>query len=70
MGDKKIAGVCAGVARYLDADPTLVRVIWLVLTLFTAVFPGVLAYLVGWIAMPADHGSPQTAAPAAATHSG
>lgn len=53
MNDKKIAGVCAGFARYFDTDVTLMRVIWIVTALFTGV--GFIAYLVGWIAMPADY---------------
>jgi phage shock protein C len=52
--NKKIAGVCAGFARYLDVDPVLVRVIWLALALGTGV--GFLAYLAAWIIMPSDHG--------------
>ncbi len=42
--NKKICGVCAGVAEYLDVDPTLVRVIWGVVGLAYGV--GILAYLV------------------------
>ena len=49
--NKKIAGVCSGFARYLDADVTLVRVIWLILA-FCTVGLGFLAYLAAWIVMP------------------
>ncbi len=48
--DKKIAGVCGGHAEYFDLDPTLVRVVWLLLVLFGGT--GVLAYLILWIALP------------------
>ncbi len=48
--DKKIAGVCGGLAEYFDLDPTLVRVVWLLLVLFGGT--GVLAYLILWIALP------------------
>jgi phage shock protein C len=48
--DKKIAGVCAGVADYFDLDPTLVRVIWLLATLVPG--PNILIYLILWIALP------------------
>jgi phage shock protein PspC (stress-responsive transcriptional regulator) len=51
---KKIAGVCGGVARHLDLDVTLVRVLWLSLTIFLGVLPGVVAYLVCWIVMSQD----------------
>jgi phage shock protein PspC (stress-responsive transcriptional regulator) len=51
--NKKIAGVCAGVAEYLDVDPTLVRIIWLALALLP--FPGaILAYIIAWIVMPKE----------------
>ena len=49
----KIAGVCAGVARYLDLDVTMVRIAWVLLVIFPPV-PGLLAYLVCWIVMPQD----------------
>lgn len=48
--DKKIAGVCAGIAEYLGWDPTLVRILWVILTLLGG--SGVLIYLVLWIVMP------------------
>lgn len=51
--DKKIAGVCAGVAHYLDVDVTLVRIIWLVLIIFPIPM-GLIAYLVAWIVMPKE----------------
>lgn len=50
--NKKIAGVCAGVANYLDLDPTLIRVIWLLCVLLGGT--GVLAYIVGWIVIPEE----------------
>jgi phage shock protein C len=49
---KKIAGVCAGFAAYLDLDVTLVRIAWLVTALTAGV--GFIAYLVAWIAMPVE----------------
>jgi len=50
---RRIAGVCAGVARYLDLDVTLVRVVWVLLVIFPPV-PGILVYIVCWIVMPQD----------------
>ncbi|WP_173218387.1 MULTISPECIES: PspC domain-containing protein [unclassified Streptococcus] len=48
--DKKIAGVCAGVAHYLDMDPTIVRVIWGV---FACCYgAGIVAYIILWIIAP------------------
>lgn len=48
--DKKIAGVCGGIAEYFNIDPTLVRVITVLLALFFG--GGFLAYLVAWVIMP------------------
>ena len=48
--DKKIAGVCAGVANYLDIDPTIVRVIWGVLAFCYGA--GIVAYIILWIIAP------------------
>jgi len=50
----KIGGVCAGFARYLGVDVTLIRVLWLLLVLGAGV--GIVAYLVGWAVMPSDEG--------------
>jgi len=51
--DRKIAGVCAGIAEYFDVDVTLVRIVWLVLT-FIPPTPGLLAYIICWIVMPEE----------------
>ncbi len=48
-----IAGVCAGIANYFDLDPTLVRVGYILLSIFT-IFSGVIAYLILWIVMPKE----------------
>ena len=48
--DKKIAGVCAGVANYFDVDPTIVRVIWGVLAFCYGA--GIIAYIILWIIAP------------------
>jgi phage shock protein C len=50
--DRKVAGVCAGVADYFDMDPTLVRILWALATLIPG--PNILAYIIIWIA--ADEG--------------
>lgn len=49
---KMIAGVCGGVARYLGWDVTIVRLLWIVLTL--AGGSGILIYLILWLVMPQD----------------
>jgi phage shock protein C len=50
---KRVAGVCGGVARYFDIDVTFVRILWLLITIFPPL-PGIVAYIVCWIAMPQD----------------
>ena len=51
--DRKIAGVCGGLAEYFNVDATLIRLLWVVLSiLFAAVIGGVIAYLLAWIIMP------------------
>jgi|SRR5215472_7952151 len=52
--ERKIAGVCAGMAEYFDLDITLVRVLWLIITFFTGIVFGVVAYIVAWIVMPEE----------------
>src|SRR6185436_9139839 len=49
----RVGGVCAGIAEYLDADVTLVRLLWIVLSIVPGgVLGGFIAYLVAWIIMP------------------
>jgi phage shock protein C len=61
LWDKKIGGVCAGFARYFDMDVSIMRILWLVLAIFTGV--GFIAYLVAWIAMPGEEFLAMPAAP-------
>ncbi len=50
--NKMVGGVCAGIAEYLGWDITLVRIIYLCLSLFSAGFPGLLLYIILSIVMP------------------
>lgn len=51
--DRRVAGVCGGLAEYLDVDPTFVRLVWIVLSVVPgAIIGGVIAYLLAWIVMP------------------
>ena len=51
--DSKIAGVCGGIAEYLDIDPTVVRLVWVILSIVPGgVVGGVVAYLLAWIIIP------------------
>lgn len=51
--DRKIAGVCGGIAHYLDVDPTVIRILFLIAFLFGSF--GLWAYLIVWIAAPEDN---------------
>lgn len=50
--DKMIAGVCGGIAEYFNWDTTLVRVAYVLLSLLSAAFPGILAYIILALVMP------------------
>jgi len=50
--DRKIAGVCGGIAEYLDIDPTVIRIIYVLLTVFTGFILGIIAYLLIWLIIP------------------
>jgi phage shock protein PspC (stress-responsive transcriptional regulator) len=55
--DRIIAGVCGGLSEWLGWDPTLVRLLYVLVSILSAAFPGILVYIVLWIVMPkADAG--------------
>ena len=47
-----IAGVCGGIADWVGWDPTVVRILYITMSVMSIAFPGILAYLVLWIVMP------------------
>jgi phage shock protein C len=49
---RMIAGVCGGIAEWLGWDPTLVRVLYVVGSIVSAAFPGLLVYVLLWIIVP------------------
>ncbi len=51
---KMIAGVCGGIAEWLGWDPTVVRVLYVIVSIVSVAFPGILCYLVLWIVMPKE----------------
>ncbi len=64
--DKKIAGVCGGIAEHLEVDPTIVRLVWVALSVVPGGFVGgALAYLIAWIIIPKAPELASTAAGAA-----
>ena len=52
--DVWLGGVCGGIAEYFDIDPTLVRIGYVVLSLGSPAFPGLLIYLILWMIMPKE----------------
>jgi phage shock protein C len=52
--NRVIAGVCAGIAEWLGWDIALVRILYLVLSILSAAFPGILFYIILWIVMPPE----------------
>lgn len=49
-----IAGVCGGLAEWLGWDVTLVRILYVVVSIVSAGFPGILAYIILWVVMPSE----------------
>jgi phage shock protein C len=49
-----IAGVCAGIAEYFNLDPTAVRIGYVLLSLLSVGFPGLIAYIILWVIMPEE----------------
>jgi phage shock protein C len=52
--NRVIAGVCAGLAEWLGWDIALVRLLYLLVSIFSAGFPGIIAYIILWIVMPEE----------------
>ena len=52
--NRVIAGVCGGLAEWLGWDIALVRLLYLLISIFSAGFPGILAYIILWIIMPEE----------------
>lgn len=49
---RMIAGVCGGLAEYFDMDPTMVRIIYVLVSILSVAFPGILVYIVLWFIIP------------------
>jgi len=52
--DRILGGVCGGIARWLGWDPTVVRVLYVVVSIVSAAFPGILVYILLWVLMPEE----------------
>ena len=54
QSDKKLSGLCAGIADYLSIDVTVVRLIVLTIVILSGVFPGLLLYLIASVITPIE----------------
>ncbi len=52
--EKMVAGVLAGLADYINMDPSILRILYVVLSIASIGFPGLIAYIVMWIIIPED----------------
>lgn len=52
--DKMIAGVIGGIARYFGIDSTIARIAYVILSIVSAAFPGILVYIILWLLMPQE----------------
>ncbi len=52
--NRMIAGVVGGLADYFGLDPSLARIIYVLVSIFSAAFPGILVYILLWILIPQD----------------
>ena len=52
MTNRQLAGVCGGIAEYFDIDPTAVRIGYVLLSILSVGFPGMLVYFVLWLLIP------------------
>ena len=52
--DRMIAGVCGGLAKWLGWDPTAVRILYVLVSIFSVAFPGILVYIILALLMPAE----------------
>jgi phage shock protein C len=50
--DKKLFGVCGGMAEYFQVDSTLIRLLWVIFAIVTAIIPGIIAYIIAAMIMP------------------
>ena len=58
LNERKISGVCAGIAQYLGIDATVVRILWVIISIFPlSIFGGVIAYIACLLIIPEDDGT-------------
>lgn len=56
--NRMIAGVCGGIAKSFNLDPTVVRILFVLVSIFSAAFPGIIVYVILWIVVPEEGATP------------
>ncbi|NQU86239.1 MAG: PspC domain-containing protein [Mariniphaga sp.] len=52
--DHVLGGVLGGFAKYINADPTIIRIAYVLLSVLSAAFPGLLGYIIFWVVVPEE----------------
>lgn len=52
--DKMLGGVLGGIARHYGFDATMLRIVYVLVSLFSAAFPGIIVYLILWVLIPQE----------------
>lgn len=52
--DSMLGGICGGIADYFQLDPTMVRIGYVLLSILSAAFPGILVYIILWLVIPSE----------------
>jgi len=63
--EAKLGGVCAGLGSYLGVDPVILRVVWLLATVFTGFVFGIVGYALAWLIIPQEPVARVTVGPTA-----
>ena len=53
--DRKILGVCGGIGQYFQVDSTVIRLVWVIVSVFGGVFPGLILYFVAGLIIPNEN---------------
>ncbi|MFT6856443.1 MAG: phage shock protein C [Cyclobacteriaceae bacterium] len=53
--DGVLAGVCSGIAKYFDLDPSLVRIAYILASIVSVAFPGAIVYIILWFVIPEEY---------------
>jgi phage shock protein C len=63
--NKKIAGICGGIGEQMDVDPTIIRLVLVIITIMTGIIPMLVGYILAWWIIPEKPGSTGASTPAA-----